>query len=188
MTLNNSADRARRRITTMRALAVLLLAVSMFSAGCSQSAPASAVAHSSPEQSTSTVAEDHEKLQGTWKMDRATFNGQAMMNDVRWVFEGDHMTVVLGGNYQGGVRAEFQLGMGDSPNTILIKSFDNPLAAQGYAGGSYTGIYKLSGDNLRVCYDMTGRQYPKTFDAGKGTGRMSYEFTREKTAQHAAGG
>ena len=165
----------------MRILTVLLLAVSIFSAGCSRSAPVSSAAQSSPEQSTSTIAEDHEKLQGTWKMDRATLNGQAMMNDVRWVFDGDHMTIVLRGNYQGGVRSEFQLGTGDSPNTILIKYFNNPLANQGYTGGSYTGIYKLSGDKLKVCYDITGRQYPKTFDAGKGTGRMSYEFTREKT-------
>jgi uncharacterized protein (TIGR03067 family) len=171
----------------MRTLTILLLAGSMFSVGCSRSAPASAATQSSPEQSTSTIAEDHDKLQGTWKMDRATLNGQPMMNDVRWIFDGDHMTIVLKANYQGGVKSEFQLGTGDSPNTILIKYFDNPLAAQGYAGGSYTGIYKLSGDKLRVCYDMSGRQYPKTFDAGKGTGLMSYEFTREKNQQHAAG-
>jgi uncharacterized protein (TIGR03067 family) len=169
----------------MRTLTILLLAGSMFSVGCSRNAAAPAAAPSSPEQSTSTIAEDHEKLQGTWKMDRATLNGQPMMNDVRWVFDGDHMTIVLKGNYQGGVKSEFQLGTGDSPNTILIKYFDNPLAAQGYTGGSYTGIYKLSGDKLRVCYDMRGQQYPKNFDAGKGTGRMSYEFTREQTQQHA---
>ena len=172
----------------MRTLTILLLAGSMLLAGCSRSAPASAAAaQSSPEQSTSTIAEDHDKLQGTWKMEHAMFNGMAMMNDVRWIFDGDHMTIVLKGNYEGGVKSEFQLGTGDSPNTILIKYFDNPLANQGYAGGSYTGIYKLSGDKLQVCYDMAGRQYPKNFDAGKGTGRMSYEFTREKTEQHAVG-
>ena len=163
----------------MRISTTLLLTVFTLSAGCSRSTPASPAAQSSPEQSSSSIAEDHVKLQGTWKMDRATLNGQAMMNDVRWVFDGDHMTIVLKGNYQGGVRSEFQLGTGDSPNTILIKYFDNPLANQGFTGGSYTGIYKLSGDRLKVCYDMTGRQYPKTFDAGKGTGRMSYEFSRE---------
>ena len=163
----------------MRISTTLLLTVFTLSAGCSRSTPASPAAQSSPEQSSSSIAEDHVKLQGTWKMDRATLNGQAMMNDVRWVFDGDHMTIVLRGNYQGGVRSEFQLGTGDSPNTILIKYFDNPLANQGFTGGSYTGIYKLSGDRLKVCYHMTGRQYPKTFDAGKGTGRMSYEFSRE---------
>jgi uncharacterized protein (TIGR03067 family) len=172
-------------ITTMRTLTILLLAGSMFSTGCSRSAPASAAAQSSPEQSTSSIAEDHERLQGTWKMERAIFNGQVMISEVRWVFDGDHVMVVLGGN-TGGIQSEFQLGTGDSPNTILLKFFNNPLASQGFAGGSFTGIYKLSGDKLRVCYDMTGLQYPKNFDAGKGTRRISYEFTREKTAQHAA--
>jgi len=165
----------------MRILAILWLTAFTLLAGCSRSTSVASGAQSSSEQSPLTIAEAHEKLQGTWKMDRATFNGQPMMNDVRWVFDSDHMTVVLRGNYNGGVRSEFQLGTGDSPNTILIKYFDNPLASQGYTGGSYPGIYKLSGDKLKVCYDMTGRQYPKNFDAGKGTGRMSYEFTREKT-------
>ena len=171
----------------MRFITILLLAAALASSGCSRSARASAAAPGSPEDSTATSADDQQKLQGTWKMERAMFNGQPMMNDVRWVFDGDHMTVVLKGNYDAGVKASFQLGTGDRPNTILIKSFDNPLANQGYYGGSYTGIYKLSGDKLRVCYDMTGRQYPKSFEAGKGSLRMTYEFTREKTEQHADG-
>jgi uncharacterized protein (TIGR03067 family) len=177
----------------MRTLTILLLAVCILSVGCSRSVPAlaatkssAAVAQSSPEQSTSTIAEDREQLQGTWKMDRATFNGQLLMNDVRWIFDGDNISIVLNGNYPG-MRVPFELGTGDSPNTILLKFFNNPLANKGYAGGSFTGIYKLSGDKLRVCYDMTGMKYPKTFDAGKGTNRMIYEFTRERTEQHAAG-
>jgi len=171
----------------MRTFTIVLLAGAMLSTGCSRTTPVSAAAPSAAEQSASNIADDHDQLQGTWKMDRATFSGQPMMNDVRWVFDGDHMTVVLRGNYQGGVKSDFQLGAGDGPNTILIKHFDNPLAAQGYAGGSYTGIYKLSGDKLRVCYDMAGRQYPKNFDAPKGSGFMTYEFTREKPEQHADG-
>lgn len=171
----------------MRSLTILLLGFALASTGCSKTARASAGAPGSVEESTQTPADDQESLQGTWKMERAMYNGQPMMNDVRWVFDGDHMTIVLKGNYEGGVRTQFQLGTGDRPNTILIKSFDNPLANQGYYGGSYTGIYKLSGDKLRVCYDMTGRQYPKSFDAGKGSLRMTYEFTREKTEPHADG-
>ena len=172
----------------IRALTILVLAGAMISIGCTHSAPAASTGEpSSPEQSTANTADDHQNLQGTWKMDSAVYNGQPMMNDVRWVFDGDYLTIVLKGNYQGGVRSPYQLGTGDRPNTILIKYFDNPLASKGYYGGSYTGIYKLSGDKLRVCYDLTGRQYPKSFDAGKGSLRMTYEFTREKTEQHAAG-
>jgi len=171
----------------MRTLALFLLAGSLVLAGCSRSKTAGTASsqEASADQAVSSPADDHEKLQGTWKMDEAVFNGQRMMNDVRWVIDSDHLTIVLKGNTQGGVRAEYELGTGDNPNTILIKLFNNPLADKGYAGGSYTGIYKLWGDKLKVCYDMTGRQYPKNFDAGKGSGRMSYEFTREKTEQHA---
>jgi uncharacterized protein (TIGR03067 family) len=162
-------------------LTILWLAGVLVSTGCSRNAPVSAAGPSASEQSTTSTAGDQQKLQGTWKMDRATFNGMPMMNDVRWVFDGDQVTVVLQGNYQGGVKAHYQLGTGESPNTMLIKYFNNPFAAQGYAGGSYTGIYKVSGDKLRVCYDMGGRRYPKSFDAPKGSGFMTYEFTREKT-------
>ena len=176
----------------LRTLTILWLASILLSTCCTRSAPVSAAGESSPDQSAPSTtatspADDQQKLQGTWKMDSAVLNGQPLMNDVRWVFDGDSVTVVMNGNYQGGVKSHYELGTGESPNTILIKSFDNPLASQGYYGGSYTGIYNLSGDKLRVCYDMTGRQYPKSFDAGKGSLRMTYQFTRETTEQHAAG-
>jgi uncharacterized protein (TIGR03067 family) len=61
-----------------------------------------------------------------------------------------------------------------------VKHHDNPLAGQGWIGGTLTGIYELSGDRLRVCYAMTGRSYPKRFDASKGSRRIIYEFVREK--------
>jgi len=44
----------------------------------------------------------------------------------------------------------------------------------------FMGIYELSGDRLRICFDMTGRQYPKTLDASKGSRRSINEFMREK--------
>jgi uncharacterized protein (TIGR03067 family) len=157
---------------------ILLVTVLLLSSGCSRSSRAST---DSSGQSASSIADDQQSLQGTWKMKNAMLNGQPMMDDVRWVFDGDSLTIVLGGNYAAGVHSHYQLGTGDSPNTILIKAFDNPLANQGYYGGTYTGIYKISGDKLRVCYDMTGRQYPKSFDAGRGSMRMTYEFTREKS-------
>src|SRR5215475_5303273 len=114
----------------MRTLTLFLLASSLVLAGCSHSKTAG-TAHSqeaAADQAASSTADDHESLQGTWKMDGAVFNGQQMMNDVRWIIDSDHLTIVMHGNTQGGVRAEYELGTGDSPNTILIKLFNNPLA------------------------------------------------------------
>lgn len=164
-----------------RPLTFLLLVGICACVGCSRSARVSAAGQSTAGEATSSIAADHQNLQGAWKMNSAMFNGQPIMNDVRWIFDGDTMTVVLGGNYEAGVKASFELGTGDAPKTIMIKTVGNPLASKGYYGGLYTGIYKLSGDKLRVCYDMTGRQYPKSFDAGKNSMRMTYEFTRERT-------
>jgi len=163
----------------MRSLAVtasLLVSVVALT-GCSKSAGHSA---DTPGATSASIPDD-QNLEGTWKMQRAVLNGQPLMNDVRWTFDGDTLTIVLGGNQEGGVRSHFELGTGGRPDTILIKQFNNPLAAQGYSGGSYTGIFKMTGDRLRVTYDMTGRQYPTNFDAGKGLMRMAYEFKREAT-------
>ena len=42
------------------------------------------------------------------------------------------------------------------------------------------GIYEITGETLRVCYDLTGGRYPKSFDAGAGSGQVVYEFRRER--------
>ena len=90
-----------------RTLALFLLAGSLVLAGCSHSKMAGTAnsQEASADQVASSTADDHEKLQGTWKMDGAVFNGQQIMNDVRWVIDSDHLTIVLKGNTQGVVRA-----------------------------------------------------------------------------------
>jgi uncharacterized protein (TIGR03067 family) len=95
---------------------------------------------------------------------------------VRWTFSGDQVTVEVHGARE---TSQFKVGVG-GPRTIFVKHHDNPLAGQGWIGGTLTGIYELSGDRLRVCYAMTGRSYPKRFDASKGSRRIIYEFVREK--------
>ena len=157
--------------------ASLLVTVLAFT-GCSKSAGRSA----ETSAATSASTPDDQNLEGTWKMERAVLNGQPLMNEVRWTFDGDTLTIMVGRKEEaGGIRSHFELGTGGRPDTILIKQFNNPLAAQGYTGGSYTGVFKVTGDKLRVTYDMTGRQYPKSFDAGKGSMRMAYEFRRDTT-------
>ena len=50
---------------------------------------------------------------------------------------------------------------------------------KGAYGGSLKGIYEIKGNRLRVCYDPTARQYPKSFEAGPGSRLVLYEFQRE---------
>ena len=118
---------------------------------------------------------DSQKLQGTWKLTGATYDGDSISEDVRWTFDGDQISVTVHGTEE---KSHFRLGTG-GPNTIWVKHHDNPLVGQRFFGGTLTGIYELSGDRLRVCYDLTGRQYPKRFEAWKGSRQVVYELARE---------
>jgi len=49
---------------------------------------------------------------------------------------------------------------------------------KGTWGGSLKGIYEIQGNTLKVCYDLKGRRYPKSFEAGRGSGQVVYTFQR----------
>ena len=49
----------------------------------------------------------------------------------------------------------------------------------GTSGGKLKGIYEVSSDFLTVCYDLTDQQYPKSFEAGRGSRQVLYQFRRE---------
>jgi uncharacterized protein (TIGR03067 family) len=167
----------------MRTLHSVLLASSLALFGCSHSNSTGGAAQASSGgsgsvfgHSTDPVA-DAQTLQGAWRLTGATYEGRPIHNDVRWVVDGDHYTVHLG---QAEETWQFKLDSGTGHNQILAKHGDNPLASQGYTGGALTGIYELSGEKFRVCFDMTGRQYPTSFAAPKGSRQIIYEFAREK--------
>jgi uncharacterized protein (TIGR03067 family) len=151
----------------MRALTIVLVGSLLVMNGCSNSGLLTVY---SPE-------EDAKKMQGSWKLTGATYNGQSVFDDARLTISGDTYSMELHGIQESSV---FKLGTG-GPHTIWAFHHDNPLATQGFYGGTFTGIYELSGDRLRICFDMTGRQYPKTFDASKGSRRSINEFVREKS-------
>lgn len=126
---------------------------------------------------TDKPADDAAKLQGTWKLTRAIFNGEPLTGDASLNIDGDQYNMIYEGNLTPSV---FKVGTA-GPNTIWVFHHENPLASQGFWGGTLTGIYELSGDRLRICFDLTGRTYPKKFEAGKGSGRGIFEYKREKS-------
>lgn len=125
---------------------------------------------------THNPEEDAKKLQGTWKLTRAIFNGEPQSGDAGLTIDGDKYIMTYEGNDTPNV---FKLDTA-GPNTIWVFHHENPLASQGFWGGTLTGIYELSGDRLRICFDLTGRTYPRTFAAGKGSGQGIFEYRREK--------
>src|SRR5215813_8904443 len=130
--------------------------------------------------STYSPEEDAKKMQGNWELTGATYNGQRMdkeaIGDTRLAISGDHYTMMHNGSTE---SSTFTLGVAGL-HTIRVFHHENPLASQGFYGGTLTGIYELSGDRLRICFDLTGREYPRSFDAGRGSRRGIYELIREK--------
>jgi uncharacterized protein (TIGR03067 family) len=110
----------------------------------------------------SDPAQDAKYLQGSWKLTRCLYDGGQLCDDVRLTFDGDRYVIHTHGSDE---TSQFNLGTGGR-NTIFVKHHDNPLANKGYIGGTLTGIYDLSVDKLRLCFDLTGRSYPKSFAAG----------------------
>jgi|SRR6266436_2881034 len=119
-------------------------------------------------------AQETANFQGTWKMVSCVANGESETGDVRWIVEDDHYTIRLDGQSH---VDPYTFKLDPSQKRIDVFHHDTP---KGTYGGSLKGIYELKGDSLRVCYDLTGQKYPKSFDAGRGSRQVVYEFRRER--------
>lgn len=85
------------------------------------------------------------------------------MADMRWVVDGDHYNIVLNGQLQ---QDPYPFKLDPSRRRIDVNHHETP---KGTYGGKATGIYRVSENSLTVCYDLTGREYPRSFDAGPGS-------------------
>jgi len=137
----------------------LLVLASVFLAACS--APLSGGS-----------SDDSAKWQGTWKMVSAIAGGEQQQGDMSWVVDGDHYTIILNGQHH---MDPYYIKL--DHGRVDVFHHDTPA---GTYGGSLKGIYKLSGDSLTVCYDLKGARYPRSFDAGVGSGQVLYQFQRTR--------
>jgi len=122
---------------------------------------------------TADSSGDPTKWQGTWKMIDCTWNGEPQRGDVEWVVDGDHYNIRVDGSL--GVDP-YNIKLDPSLKRIDVFHHDTP---PGTYGGKLKGIYEIRGDSLTVCYDLTGQDYPRSFDAGPGSRRVVYKFQRK---------
>src|ERR1700730_17992478 len=108
-----------------------------------------------------------------WKLVSRTYDGEPQMADMQWIVDGAHYNIRL--NQQLGVDP-YPFKLDASRKHIDVIHHETPA---GTYGGKLMGIYEISGESLRVCYDLTGRQYPNSFGAPKGSRQVLYQFQRE---------
>jgi uncharacterized protein (TIGR03067 family) len=118
-------------------------------------------------------ADDVKQWQGTWRMAACTYDGQPQTADMEWVVNGDHYNIRLN---QQTHPDPYMFKLDPIQSHIDVFHHETP---PGTYGGSLKGIYEIRGDTLTVCYDLTGQQYPTSFDASPGSRRVLYKFQRE---------
>jgi uncharacterized protein (TIGR03067 family) len=94
-----------------------------------------------------------------------------------------------GANYEVSVTGEAETDRGtvaleDSvrPRRMTLKSVSGPKM-----GKTFLAIYEMSdGNTLRVCYDLSGTEFPKEFKAPKGTQLYLVGYRRQSGSATAA--
>lgn len=115
--------------------------------------------------------------EGTWKPVTAELNGEAFPDDLIRAMK----LVIAKGKYT--LTLDTQVDEGTctndpkkSPRTLDIKGTKGPNE-----GRTILAIYEIKGDEMRVCYDMSGKARPTEFSAKKGSGQFLVTYRREKS-------
>jgi uncharacterized protein (TIGR03067 family) len=123
-----------------------------------------------------TIRRDVDQMQGTWQAVRMSRDGesqplQGAFANLQLIVKDDRRTVRSGETVFS--EAYYRLNSTADPPTIDL------LVTQGASRGQIMlGIYEISGDRLRVCYAMPGRERPRDFTPKAGSGHALQEMKR----------
>jgi uncharacterized protein (TIGR03067 family) len=123
-------------------------------------------------------AEDDAKLMaGTWVPASGELAGRKLSDDElkgqTLMIEGDRYTVtVVGKKDEGTVK----LDASKKPKQMDITGTNGPNK-----GKTFLCIYEVEGDTLRVCYDLSGKAYPKEFSTKPKTILYLVSWQRKKS-------
>lgn len=120
-------------------------------------------------------ADDQKKLAGTWVLASGENDGKAVSAEAlktsRLVFDGDKHVVTVGGTVYKGTQ---KLDPAAKPKAIDITDTEGP-----FKGKTILGIYDVSGDTFKICYDPSGKARPKEFTGKAGSGFINHVWKRE---------
>lgn len=116
---------------------------------------------------------------GIWKPIAAVLGGvrlpKASLDAITLKISGEQYEVV-DANEDHNDKGAFKLDTGSSPKRMTITSTNGPNA-----GKVFLAIYEMKDANsMRVCYDLSGRDFPKEFKAPKGSQFYLVGYRRQK--------
>jgi uncharacterized protein (TIGR03067 family) len=120
--------------------------------------------------------DDAKAVQGKWKPATAELAGQPLPDSVLKLIslKLDH------GKYEVFVGAEpdrgtYTLDAAANPKGMTVTGTEGPNH-----GKTFPAIYELTGDTLRICYDLSGAQRPTEFKTSAGTKLYLVTYNRQK--------
>ena len=130
-----------------------------------------------PLFAAATMAEGAKSLDGVWKPVAATLGGQplppALLDTITLKLDGESYEVTVGEQPDKGTS---KLDTSVLPNRMSITSVDGHNR-----GKTFLAILEIKdADNFRVCYDLSGKQYPTEFKSTEGTQLYLVSYTRKK--------
>jgi uncharacterized protein (TIGR03067 family) len=124
-------------------------------------------------------AKELKRMEGTWAVTINESGGKKTSDEenkkasVKLVVEGSKYKIYFGDKLY--TQGKLKLDPAQKPRTIEAIAADGP-----YEGKVMPGIYELEGDNMRVCFATPGKDRPKDFSAGKGSGHSLLTYKRLK--------
>jgi uncharacterized protein (TIGR03067 family) len=121
--------------------------------------------------------EDLDRLQGTWRMVDVEYDGERIPDEAKkysWEFRVDEYRIKNNDNFM----ELWVIEVNSSRRPKTIDSRGTLTSVGPTSGRKLMGIYEVTDDELKVCYDLTGNGRPDSFKAAKGSRRACYYFKR----------
>ncbi len=122
-----------------------------------------------------TGDDDAKLLQGKWSPVKAELAGQPMPDEVLKTIS----LKIDDGKYEVFVGDEPDRGTCTSDSTTTPKSMTITGTDGPNKGKTFEAIYEISGDTLRVCYDLSGEKRPTEFKTVAGTQMYLVTYKRQ---------
>jgi uncharacterized protein (TIGR03067 family) len=115
------------------------------------------------------------KLDGNWAIESAELGGQAMppafISATTMSIKGDQYTVVVG---EAADRGLLKHDPSKAPKSLDITGEEGPNK-----GKTIRAIYEWAGENLRICYDLSGGPRPTEFRTKSGSQLFLVTYRRK---------
>jgi uncharacterized protein (TIGR03067 family) len=119
---------------------------------------------------------DAKSMDGTWQPSAAELGGEKFPDESRKSIK----LVIDGGKYTVTVGASPDRGTLKLDSSKKLKEMDIIGAEGPNKGKTFLAIYEMTGDTLRICYDLSGKTRPTEFNTAKNAKLFLVTYQREK--------